>query len=79
MFINAFIPITNNFLGFGFFLSFLGLNMQHMEFSRLGVELELQLPATATATTKSDSSHVCDLHHGSQQPWILNPLSEARE
>ncbi len=26
-----------------------------------------------------DPSRVCDLHHGSRQRWILNPLSEARD
>ena len=23
-------------------------------------------------------SHICDLHHSSQQLWVLNPLSKAR-
>ena len=50
-----------------------------MEVPRLGVELELQLLAYATATATLDPSHVCDLHHSSQQPWILNPLSKARD
>ena len=52
-----------------------------MEVPRLGVELELQLLAytIATATTTWDLSHVCDLHHSSQQYWILNLLSEARD
>ena len=49
-----------------------------MEVPRLGVESELQLPACATATAMPDLSHVCDLHHSSQQCQILNPLSEAR-
>ena len=44
----------------------------------LGVKFELQLPATATATATHDPSHVCDLHHSSQQHWILNPLRGAR-
>ena len=44
---------------------------------RLGVESELQLPAYTTAT--GDPSRVCDLHHSSRQPRILNPLSEARD
>ena len=30
-------------------------------------------------TTATDPSHVCDLHHSSQQRQILNPLSEARD
>ena len=50
-----------------------------MEFPRLGVELELQLPAYTTATATQDPSCVCDLHHGSQQHQILNPLSKARD
>ena len=49
-----------------------------MEIPRLGIESELQLPAYVTATAMQDLSHVCDLHHGSQQRRILNPLSEAR-
>ena len=61
--------------------AFLGPHLWHMEVPRLGVELELQLPAyaTAIATETQDLSPVCDLHHSSQQRWILNPLSEARD
>ena len=51
--------------------------MGHMEVPRLEVESELQLPAYTTATR--DPSHVCDLHHSSQQRQILNSLSEARD
>ena len=47
-----------------------------MEVPGLGVELELQLLAYATATSKQDLSHICNLHHSSQQCLILNPLSE---
>ena len=50
-----------------------------MEVPRLGVKSELQLPAYATATATRDPSHICDLHHSSQQRQILNPLSEARD
>ena len=32
----------------------------------------------ARATAMPDPSCVCPLHHSSQQHWILNPLSEAR-
>ena len=49
-----------------------------MEVPGLGVELELQLQVYATATATPDLSCICDLHHSSQQQWILNPLSEAR-
>ena len=40
-----------------------------MEVPGLGVESELQLLAytKATATAIADPSHVCDLHHSSQQ------------
>ena len=50
-----------------------------MEFPRLGVESELQPPSCATAIATQDLSLVCDLHHSSQQCWILNPLSKARD
>ena len=61
------------------FLVFLGPHPRHMEVPRLGVKLELQLPAYTTATATWDLSHVCDLHHTSQQCQILNPLSEVRD
>ena len=64
---------------FFFFFVFLGLHLQHMEFLRLGVKSELQLLAYTTDTATPDPSHVCDLHHGSWQHWILNPLSEAKD
>ena len=50
-----------------------------MEVPMLGIESELQLLAYATATATPDLSHVCNLHHSSQQRWIFNPLSEARD
>ena len=59
---------------------FLGPQVRHMELPRLGVKLELQLPvpapapAPATTTPTQDLSRLCDLHHSSQQCWILNPL-----
>ena len=37
-----------------FFLSFLGLHLQHMEVPRLGVELELQPKAYTTVTATRD-------------------------
>ena len=63
---------------FFFFFLYLGLYPQHIEVPRLRVELDLQLPAYTTATATQDLGHVCDLHHGSQQCQIFNPLSEAR-
>ena len=56
-------------------VSFLGPHPWHMEVPRLGVKWELQLPAYVTAPAKQ----VCNLHHISQQCWILNPLSKDRD
>ena len=66
---------------FIYFLSFvfLGPHMWCMEVPRLGVESKHQLLAYTTATATWDLSQVCDLHHSSQQCWILNLLSEARD
>ena len=50
-----------------------------MEVPGLGHKSDLQLQAYATAIVTVDLSHVCNLHHSSQQHWILNPLSEARD
>ena len=43
------------------------------EVPRLGFKSELQQLAYTTATTMPDPSSICDLHHSSQQQWILNP------
>ena len=50
-----------------------------MEVPRLGVKSELQLLAYAAATAMWDPSRFCDLHHSSQQHWILNLLNEAKD
>jgi len=50
-----------------------------MEAPRIGVKLELRPPAYTTATATPDPNRICDLHHSSQQCWILNPLSKARD
>ena len=63
---------------FLFLFVFLGLQLWPMKIPRLGVKLELQLPAYATAIPTPDLSHVCDLHHSSQQYQILNLLSGVR-
>ena len=63
-----------------FFVCFLGLLPQHMEVSRLGLESQLQLPAYVTAIAMLwDPSCIYDLHHNSQQLWISDPLSKARD
>ena len=43
----------------------------------MGLNWGHKLLAYTTATATWDLSHVCDLHHGSRQRQILNPLSEA--
>ena len=50
-----------------------------MEIPRLGVESELQLLAYAITIATWYLSHICGLHHSSQQYQILNLLSEARD
>ena len=69
------------FLPSSFFLCFSGLHVRHMEVPRPEVELELklQLLAPATVTATPDLSNVCNPHHSSQQRWIVNPLSKARD
>ena len=57
----------------------LALHLWHMELPRLGVKSELQPPAHTTAIVTQDPSHLCDLHHSSQQHQIHNPLSEAKD
>ena len=49
------------------FLDFLGLHLEHMEVSRLGVESELQLLVYTTATATRDPSRTYDLNHSTQQ------------
>ena len=62
-----------------FFFFFLGPYLQHMEVPRLGVKSELHQPAYTTGTEIPGSSHICNLHHGSRQCRILNPLNKTRD
>ena len=57
---------------------FLQLHLKHMEFPRLGGELELQQLAYATATAMQDPSCICNLCYSLEQHQILSSLSEAR-
>ena len=66
-------------INFIIYFVFLRPHLQHMEITRLGVELGLQLQACTTATAILNLSHVCNLHHSARQRWILNPLSGARD
>ena len=61
-----------------FFFFFLGPHLRHMGVPSLEVQ-QLQLLAYTTATATQDPSQLCNLYHSSQQCWILNPLSEARD
>ena len=59
------------------FVCFWGLHLWYVEVPRLGVQSKLQLQTYSTATATQDLSR--DLHHSSQQHWILNPMREARD
>ena len=54
-----------------FFFCFISPQLWHMEVFRLGVESELKLLAYTTAPATMDPGCVWDLHHRSQQRWIL--------
>ena len=60
------------------FFLFLQLHLQHVEVPRLGVESDLQLLADTIAIATQDPSCIFDLH-SSEQHWILNPMSKARD
>jgi len=62
---------------FFFFFVFLGQHPWHKEVPRL--EVKLELPVYTTATAMQDLSHICNLHHSSQQHQILDALSKARD
>ena len=53
-------PRTGSFLFFCF--SFLGLHLQHMEVTGLGMESELQLLAYTTPMANARFSHICNLY-----------------
>ena len=62
-----------------FFFFFLGPHLCHLEFPRLGGELELQVQTYVTTTVMQDPSHIFNLHHSLWPCQILNPLREARD
>ena len=74
--ISFFSVATRKFIYFLFL--FLEPHPQHVEVPSPAVESELQLPAYTTATATS-ASCIRGLHHSFRQPWILNPLNEARD
>ena len=65
--------IQSSILFYFIYFVFLGLHLRYMEVPRLGVEL-----GYTSASAMPDPSCVCNLHHSSQQCWILNSLYEAR-
>ena len=67
-----------HFFLFFFNFCFLGPHLWHTEVPRLGVESQLQLLAYTTAIATPDPSLVFNLHQGSQQRQIPNPLRKAR-
>ena len=64
---------------FYLFIFNLGPHVWHMEVPRLGVRWEPPLPAYGTVTVTPDPRRICDLHRGSVQCQILNPLSWATD
>ena len=51
-----------------------------MEAPRLGVESAVAAGLYHSHSNEgSEPDRICNLHHNSQQHWILNPLSEARD
>ena len=61
------------------FFHFLGPHLRYMEVPRQGVESVLQPMTYTIATATAGPSLVCELHHSSRQPQILNPLSKVRD
>ena len=79
--LSIFVPVGNLYVLFLFknFFFLFRAYLRHMEIPRLGVKLELQLLVYTTAAAMPDLSHICNLHHSSQQRQILNPLNGARD
>ena len=78
-FLIAILKNTSFLFFFLFLFVFLGVHPQHMQVPMPGIKSELQLLAYTTATAMPDPIHICSLYLSSQQQWILNPLSEARD
>ena len=55
-------------------ICFLGPHPRHTEVPRLGSNQSYSCRPTA-----QPQPLICDLHHSSQQCWILNPLNKARD
>ena len=69
-----------NFAFFFFFFCFFGgFLLVAYGSSQARGPIRAKLPGYTTATGTWDLSHDYDLHHSSQQHWIPNPLSQARD
>ena len=62
-----------------FFFVFMGPHLQHMEVPRLCSNRSYSCQPTLRPQQLPDLSRIHDLHYCSQQCWILNPLSGARD
>ena len=69
-----------SFFFFSFpFLHFLGLLPRAYGGSQARGRIRAESPAYTRATATKDLSHICNLHHSSQQHQLLNLLSKARD
>ena len=62
-----------------FFLSFRAVSKAYGSSQARGQIGAVAAPAYVIAIATQDPSRICNLHHSSQQHWILNPLNEARD
>ena len=59
--------------------SFSGCTYNRRKVPGLGAEAELQLLVNSPATATPAPCRICNPCHSSQQRWIFNPLSKARD
>ena len=64
---------------FNLFSGLQGMQVQHMEVPRLGVESDCSCQPTPQPQATHNSRYICNLHHSSQQCRMLNPLRGARD
>ena len=70
--------ISCTFSEFLFFFSFLGPHLEGYGSSQARGRIGATAVAYARATATWDPSCVCDLHHSSEQHWILNLLKRGQ-
>ena len=64
---------------FFFFFPFLGPHSQAYGGSQARDLIGAVAPGLHHSHSNAGSEPICDLHHSSQQCWILNPLLKARD